>query len=706
MYLKRALKFDDENVENWKGGAESILVFTGLFSATVATFINMSYPGLQQDPNVITHSLLTQISQQLYNSTTSPAASPPTQSPTSPSAPVIFINSVWFLSLVLSLTCALIATLLQQWTRKYRQIIQRNHAPHVRAHIREYFSRGARRFRIIGLVETLPFLLLLSVLLFFAGLVVFAFLANHIVAFITLGIVGFCFLSYITLTLMPLIFHDCPYYTPFTSLLWYTAQIIPLFFFSTLYRGAKQMHDRWGTVSEKMVESFHDWQDSKSKSFSEGMISKLEKSAKDLSMNIYKKTLVRTLHWLNEDHELEEFVTGIPGLCESEALRLATRENGDTQRTIRDVLAALPGPTSFHASLPWSIIRLAQRPLTSKPQSVRPQRTRACLKALYYIPGAIHDILAPYAAGEHYCLELLPLLNSPESLEIIEELWDTPNDDVALSVRCAAAVVAAFMITPPRRALDHFVTRTIPLIWEDDVGKEFLSKRLGISAGADGGANTPQSDSTRLQNLVRFLKDITKTLRYMHARQWSSNDADLIRRVRQELFDMRHTEEYRTGRGTYDQRGDRESPTFVPAVQQDLVTVTLEILARPITKAAEKQGPKIVVDPVARAEEPQRAAFCKAWQKLVKTAFTEALKLAGEHALAQARTQARVPPESVLRTLARIRVQAADSFEMAEGALQPVLKSPVLRAEMTRPQDDTSVVAISPGPSYDIRRGN
>ncbi|KAH9033164.1 hypothetical protein EDB83DRAFT_2418293 [Lactarius deliciosus] len=221
------------------------------------------------------------------------------------------------------------------------------------------------------------------------------------------------------------------------------------------------------------------------------------------------------------------------------------------------------------------------------------------------------------------------------------------------------------MITPPHRALDHFVTRTIPFIWEDDVGKQFLSKRLGISAGADGGMVDPQSDSARLQNLVRFLKDITKTLRYMHARQWSSNDADLIRRVRQELFDVRHTEEYRTGRGTYDQRGDRESPTFVPAVQQDLVTVTLEILA---------------------------PAFCKAWQKLVETAFTEALKLAGEQALAQARTQARVPPESVLRTLARIRVQAADSFEMADGALQPVLKSPVLRAEMTRPQDDTSGV--------------
>ncbi|KAI9434960.1 hypothetical protein H4582DRAFT_1762250, partial [Lactarius indigo] len=121
---------------------------------------------------------------------------------------------VWFLSLVLSLTCALIATLLQQWARRYLQMIQRNHAPHVGAHIREYFSRGAHRFRIFGLVEALPFLILISVLLFFAGLVVFALPTNHTVAYITLAIVAICLILYIALTLMPLIFHDCPYYTP------------------------------------------------------------------------------------------------------------------------------------------------------------------------------------------------------------------------------------------------------------------------------------------------------------------------------------------------------------------------------------------------------------------------------------------------------------------------------------------------------------
>jgi hypothetical protein len=42
-------------------------------------------------------------------------------------------------------------------------------------------------------------------------------------------------------------------------------------------------------------------------------------------------------------------------------------------------------------------------------------------------------VLAPYAAGT-YPLELLPLLYFPELLSLIEELWDTADDDVALSV--------------------------------------------------------------------------------------------------------------------------------------------------------------------------------------------------------------------------------------------------------------------------------
>ncbi|KAI9449812.1 hypothetical protein BJY52DRAFT_223254 [Lactarius psammicola] len=677
MYITQAQKLDEENMENWKGVADRILIFAGLFSSTVATFIAISYSNLQQDPNIITQSLLSQISQQLSNATGNNTSGIPNTSIRSSFVPprsVVFINSVWFLSLVLSLICALLATLFQQWAHRYLHTIRRNHAPHVRAHIREYFARGARKFGIFRLVEALPFLLFVSVHLFFAGLVAFAFRANHTVAYFTVAIVGFCFLSYIAFTLMPLIFHDCPYYTPLTSVLWYSAQIIPLSFFSALYRGARQMHDRWGTVNESVVKSFSHKYKNKVKSLSEGMISKLEDSAKRISMDVYKNTLVRTLQWLNQDHELAEFVAGIPGLCESRAL--ATDDDGGTRRTIRDVLAALPGPTSFDASLPWSIIQLAQRTFTSKlPKSVQQRRTRACLRALYYIPGAIRDLLAPYAAGKYYCLEILPLLNSPESLEVIDELWDTPNDDVALSVRCAAAVVASFMITPPRRTLDNFVTPDVHFVWDDNIGKQFLDKRLRFSANADDGITReyhphPQSDGARVQNIVCFLADIKDSLRYINTQWWTSVNAHSIRRERRELFETRHTEEYRIGRGTFDQQGDRGSPAFVPAAQQDLITLTLEILAR---------------DPVANVAALQRETFRNAYMQFVQVALTQALEQARVQTLAQT-------PESVLETLARMQAQAADSFEMVKRTLEPVLQS--LRpqiVEMPTPHDDASL---------------
>ncbi|KAH9025462.1 hypothetical protein EDB85DRAFT_2149793 [Lactarius pseudohatsudake] len=657
MYITRALEFDDENVENWKGGADGILVFTGIFSATVATFIAMSYPNLQQDPNVTTQTILIKISQQLATTNgTIPAASPSDQSSFTPSGWVVFVNSVWFLSLVLSLTCALIATLLQQWARRYLQMIQRNHPPHVRAHIREYFSRGARRFHIFWLVEALPFLLLISVLLFFAGLLAFAFLANRTAACITATIVGFCILSYIALTLMPLKYHDCPYHTPFTSLIWITAQLIPLTYVSFVYHCKKLWYEHIGEDDQETVKSFRDQQEKKLKSLSEGRIPKLESSAKLPSMHIYKKTLVRTLNWLSEDRELEKFVTGIPGLCESEAL--ATHDSDGTRRPIRDVLAALPGPTSFHASLPWSIIQLAQRAFTSKlPESVQRPRTRACLKALYYIPGAIRDVLAPYAAEKNHSSKILPLLNSSESLEIINELQNTPNDDIALPVRCVAAVVAAYMITSPAPT-----TPNVGFIWDDDTGKQFLTKRVGDGAGADGVVGPvyhPRSDTARVQNIVRFLEDIKDTLGKLNKQWWTSSNADQIRLKRKELFATRrdHAEEYRTGHRKFDQQleGDRASPAFVPATQLDLITLTLEILAR---------------DPLTDISTSQREALWVAYEEFKQVAFTHAGGQAKEQRLGQPLARSRVLSQSDQEALAWIETQAADGFETVKRALE------------------------------------
>ena len=49
-------------------------------------------------------------------------------------------------------------------------------------------------------------------------------------------------------------------------------------------------------------------------------------------MEIYKKAIVWTLYQLDQDHELEEFVDGIPGLYESKAFSsVGTDNSGDVQ---------------------------------------------------------------------------------------------------------------------------------------------------------------------------------------------------------------------------------------------------------------------------------------------------------------------------------------------------------------------------------------
>ncbi|KAI9447584.1 hypothetical protein H4582DRAFT_1867328, partial [Lactarius indigo] len=139
MYLTEAEKQDKEVTETWKGDTDGILVFTGLFSATVASFIIESYHNLSPDPGDTTNTLLTQISGQLFNiSNGIPLTIVVAQSsqPFKPTASAVRVNVLWFLSLILSLSCALSATLMQQWARRYQELAQRRGATHRRGRMR------------------------------------------------------------------------------------------------------------------------------------------------------------------------------------------------------------------------------------------------------------------------------------------------------------------------------------------------------------------------------------------------------------------------------------------------------------------------------------------------------------------------------------------------------------------------------------------
>ncbi|KAJ7869072.1 hypothetical protein B0H13DRAFT_1635339, partial [Mycena leptocephala] len=167
----------------------------------------------------MTIALLTQISHQLDPRLDASSVAV-ISTPFIPSTSSLACNTLWFLSLGLSLSCALIATLVEQWSRDFIQRTEMRPSPIIRARIFSYLYFGIQRFGMHTMVEFIPFLLHISLLLFFAGLVAFFYPINltiMVVASILLGLVS---VTYIYLTVLPIFFSDSPYRTPLSNMAW------------------------------------------------------------------------------------------------------------------------------------------------------------------------------------------------------------------------------------------------------------------------------------------------------------------------------------------------------------------------------------------------------------------------------------------------------------------------------------------------------
>ncbi|KAF5392571.1 hypothetical protein D9757_002259 [Collybiopsis confluens] len=242
IYLNNAEKDTERLAERWKGDMDAILIFVrdvlfplpsiieiraqaGLFSASVTAFIIESYRDLVPDDSNTSVLLLAHIYRQISNDTTLSGVLPPLKQILDPSAFVapttaLTCNILWFLSLSLSLTAALSATLVQQWTRNYLQGTVGRDLPHQRARISAYLYEGVGRFHMPGIVTTIPLLLHLSLLLFFAGLVEFLRPVNPVISYLIFGLLLSFTTLYILITFLPIFFFDCPYETPLTSMWW------------------------------------------------------------------------------------------------------------------------------------------------------------------------------------------------------------------------------------------------------------------------------------------------------------------------------------------------------------------------------------------------------------------------------------------------------------------------------------------------------
>ncbi|KAF7967941.1 hypothetical protein HWV62_32477 [Athelia sp. TMB] len=289
VYMSEAAPYDNATIESWLKDMDGILIFAGLFSASVTAFIIESYTGLMPDPNQQTIALLQQISQQLNGGSVQSQTS--MSDSFTPTSSTLRVNAFWFLSLCLALTCALAAILVQQWARNYLQAIERRPAPYLQARVRSYLYEGLEKFRMEAVVEGIPTLLHASLFLFFAGLVDFLYSINREIAWVTLSIVAVVGFLYILITVLPVFDRQSPFRTPLSEIFW------------AICRYSGLLRYKSGGVWKRLQGNM--WQ------------GRQTVATDPLSFSNKRDTdaLSWTLKSLTEDEEFLPFVEGIPAFC-------------------------------------------------------------------------------------------------------------------------------------------------------------------------------------------------------------------------------------------------------------------------------------------------------------------------------------------------------------------------------------------------------
>ncbi|KAJ7645212.1 hypothetical protein DFH06DRAFT_595777 [Mycena polygramma] len=294
VYISEAEKYDKGLVESWKSDMQGMLMFAGLFSASLTAFLAESYQALSRDSGDDTVRLLAQISQQLAAAANGTSFVVPPDPPFTPAVSSLICNTLWFISLGLSLACALIATLLDQWARDFLHRTDIRPSPVIRARVFSFLYYGLKRFKMHSVVEIIPLLLHASLFLFFAGLVAFLIPVNTVVMCVTAILLVLITSVYSLLTILPSLCPDCPYRTPLSGTCWQVLQK-----FNTAWTHAKLPSD----AAQQVIKQ--------TKTPIEHMLEKAREDS-DERISRDRQALIWTVKSLADDAELEPFVEAIP----------------------------------------------------------------------------------------------------------------------------------------------------------------------------------------------------------------------------------------------------------------------------------------------------------------------------------------------------------------------------------------------------------
>ncbi|KAK0458578.1 uncharacterized protein EV420DRAFT_1748062 [Desarmillaria tabescens] len=231
-YEDESRSHDANMVEESRDNVDVLLVFAGLFSAVVTTFIAQTYQNLQPDYAAVSASLLYEsvlVQRAIANGSTVDAISPSPLNPSITFVPAttdIWVNGLWFTSLFLSLTTALVAVLVKQWLHHY--VALPSGTPRDRSFTRQFRYAGFQKWHVQVIIGLLPVLMHLALAIFLSGLVVFLRPLWEALSWIICAGTGLVYIAYMVATILPILFPQCPYRTPLCDLVYASfCRIVP-----------------------------------------------------------------------------------------------------------------------------------------------------------------------------------------------------------------------------------------------------------------------------------------------------------------------------------------------------------------------------------------------------------------------------------------------------------------------------------------------
>jgi hypothetical protein len=477
-YMEDVNAYDTTLTDTWKEDATGVLTFvspdvmtlvfvamtnrkTSIFSATVAAFIIESYKKLSPDAGDQTVFLLGQISQQLSGLANGTIVPPQPYPSSPPSASIICVNGLWLLSLMLSTTSALFATMTQQWVSRYLQLPQIPSVPRKRARVRSYLFLGTLKYAMHHAVETAPTLLHLSVFLFNIGLVIFFFPIHKTVAIILLVSVAIFGVAYFVVTILPCLDRICPYCTPMSNISWYLWHFLPSLVASILQRIVKLFHTLLVPYNLGNMTNDSPWRQKKLAKWLVGIENAL-KNQSDRLTDGYRESIVKdalkapqnidvkALTWLfqlpalTEESKFERYVAGIPG----EII---------VQLFIKHVTS---GKVSFLEHLS-SLLRSCAPGTTGLDENTSRLRLLVCLDAVHHIAKAS---AVPSVVSQSHEPVIKEVRIKFANMRLMRELWAHGDPTIRMTARSICALLAK-----PLLHKDSWLLGQPELAWLQDV---------------------------------------------------------------------------------------------------------------------------------------------------------------------------------------------------------------------------------------------